>query len=130
MTTPAIHRATLLHDLDEGIFVTLRAIADTYEEEGNEKMAEAYRWMADNRRAPLRMWQGHGPDAALRWKWSILEPGEANSCLGMEGWPSYWIPRRIIPHGWMSHYRYLSEAYAALAAAYRPVRKRRKARPV
>ncbi len=49
----------LERDIDEGLWITLRAIGDIHEERGNVLLAEAYRWMARQRRLPLlrqRQW--------------------------------------------------------------------------
>lgn len=49
----------LRQDLDEGVFVTLRAMADDAEERGDPFMASGYRWLAETRREP---WWDHKQD--------------------------------------------------------------------
>lgn len=114
-------REALFHDLDNGIWVTLRAIADTYEEEGNVRMAEAYRWIAETRRFPMRV-SVRGKQV---WDWSVVSPTSPPRCVPSD-WPQHWLPSSVIANRIDFYQPTLSQTYAALAAAYKPVRRRKK----
>lgn len=79
----------LLEELDSGHKVTLHALANTAEEDGEQELAEGYRWLARHDKWPAR-----GVDALWRWScesWPESDNGNRHVlpddvCRLLPGW--------------------------------------------
>ncbi len=87
MTTLATDRdwQALLADLDEGPFLTLRAMADHAEGSGDDVLSRGLRWLAENRRSPTKR--------RAEWMWWLDDTGERSKIEADD------LPQDIMPGG-------------------------------
>ena len=104
--------AALTKDLDDGPTLALLALADRYEELGEERLAWGYRWLVENRKWPV--WS----ESRWRWAWPEWYQGESPPSRGLPGKTWQWLNNRPGEVGSASYeFRTRGAAFRAAAEA-------------